>query len=88
MGKITPVLHQSSRIDSDTYLDQVNLEELTDFFYETEALNEFGNGRKLARALAGVFVANTFLQLVTNEEFDKKNINIFLLDDKQKQTIH
>jgi|TARA_R110001606_G_C14937336_1_gene598782 hypothetical protein len=89
MGKISSMPHQSSRIDSDKYLDEVNLEELTDFFYETEALNSFGkSGKRIARAMAGVFVANTFFQLVANEEFDKNgNINIEL-DIDQKTTIH
>ena len=90
MAKIDLKDHIGSFVESDEYLDQVNLEDLTDFFYETEALNVFGTkGKKAARAMASFFVAKTYLDLVINEEFDKNsNATIFYLDADQNETIH
>tara|TARA_R110000803_G_scaffold29952_1_gene67922 strand:- start:1552 stop:1824 length:273 start_codon:yes stop_codon:yes gene_type:complete len=90
MAKLHLKANQSSRTDSDDYLDQVNLEELTEFFYETEVLNVFGKqGKKAARAMASFFIAKTYLDLVINEEFDKNsNATIFYLNAENNETIH
>ncbi len=45
MAKLNPKANQS-RLESDEYLDQVSLEELTDFFFETEVLTAFGKQGK------------------------------------------
>ena len=42
MAKIDLKDHICSFVESDEYLDQVNLEELTEFFYETHALSSYG----------------------------------------------
>ena len=34
-------------LDSDQFLEQTSLEDLTDFFYQTESLSHLENGRKL-----------------------------------------
>ena len=50
MAKLNPKASQS-RLESDEYLDQVSLEELTEFFFETEVLKAFGKqGKKVAFA--------------------------------------
>ena len=87
MAKLNPKANQS-RLESDEYLDQVSLEELTDFFFETEVLTAFGKqGKKVARAMASYFIARNFLDLVVNEEFTKNTKTIFHLDDETFETI-
>ena len=91
MAKIDLKDHISSPIESDEYLDQVNLEDLTDFFYETHALSSYGkkSGKKIARGLSSFFIAKTYLDLLLNEEFGKNtNATIFYLDADQNETIH
>ena len=88
MAKIDLKDHISSPIESDEYLDQVNLEDLTDFFYETEALNVFGTkGKKAARAMASFFLANEYLNLCVSQTLN--NTGIFITHDEQEEgTIH
>ena len=45
MAKLNPKASQS-RLESDEYLDQVSLEELTEFFFETEVLKPLENKEK------------------------------------------
>lgn len=56
MAKIDLKDHIGSPVESDEYLDQVNLEDLTDFFYETEALNVFGTKVRKLQELWQVFL--------------------------------
>jgi hypothetical protein len=89
MAKLNPKANQS-RLESDEYLDQASLEELTDFFYETEVLTAFGKqGRKVARAMASFFLAKNYLSLCIDEEFGKNSeATIFHLDDETFETVH
>ena len=88
MAKLNPKANQS-RLESDEYLDQVSLEELTEFFFETEVLKAFGKqGKKVARAMASYFIARNFLDLVVNEEFTKNTKTILHLDEETFETVH
>ena len=89
MAKLNPKANQS-RLESDEYLDQASLEELTEFFFQTEVLKTFGDkGRKVARAMASFFLAKNYLSLCIDEEFDKNSHStLFHLDDETYETIH
>jgi len=90
MAKMNLKANINTLVESDEYLEQVSLEELTDFFYETEVLTAFGKqGKKVARGMASLFIAKTYLDLIINEEFAKNsNATIFHLDEEVFETIH
>tara|TARA_R110001583_G_scaffold2490_6_gene18122 strand:+ start:371 stop:634 length:264 start_codon:yes stop_codon:yes gene_type:complete len=78
--------YPSKDLDSDQFLEQSNLEDLTDFFYNTESLSHYENGRKLSRAMASYFLAQKFLDLVVAETLNDKEI--FITHDQEEGTIH
>ena len=72
-------------LDSDQFLEQTSLEDLTDFFYQTESLSHLENGRKLGRAMASFFLAQNYLDLVVAETLDDRGI---LATHEETKTIH
>ena len=79
--------YPSKDLDSDQFLEQSNLEDLTDFFYNTESLSHYENGRKLSRAMASYFLAQNYLDLVVAETLNNKGI--FITHEEQEEgTIH
>ena len=86
MKKITKLPpYPSKDLDSDQFLEQSNLEDLTDFFYNTESLSHYENGRKLCRAMASFFLAQNYLDLVVAETLNK---GAFITHDQEEGTIH
>jgi len=79
--------YPSKDLDSDQFLEQSNLEDLTDFFYNTESLKHYKNGKKLGRAMASFFLANEYLNLCVSQTLN--NTGIFITHDEQEEgTIH
>tara|TARA_R110002153_G_scaffold146066_1_gene297405 strand:- start:1538 stop:1798 length:261 start_codon:yes stop_codon:yes gene_type:complete len=80
---------KDNQLESDEYLEEVNLEELTDFFFATEANETGAKSKKVARAMASYFIAKNYLDLIINEEFAKTtDATIFHLDEEIFDSIH
>ena len=80
---------KDNQLQSDEYLEEVSLEELTDLFFATPTNENGAKSKKVARAMASYFIAKNYLDLIIDEEFAKtSDATIFHLDEETYDSIH